>query len=624
MAAVVAFVPLCHLMLRAEAETPLHLLSGTLGDRHILVDQFGYRPQDAKVAVIRTPVAGYDAADIFSPGEHYVVRNLDSGQVVFTGSPTIWEQGRVETSSGDKGWWFDFSALKTPGHYEIMDLDRNAHSAPFAIAPDVYRKVLREAMRTYFYQRSGFAKREPYAQACWVDDPAYLGAHQDVAARDVTDPDNAQKAKDLRGGWFDAGDTNKYLTFAATPVHQLLAAFEDTPGPFTDDFGIPESGNGIPDVLDELRWELDWFARMQGPNGGVLLKVGALQYRAPEKPSQDSSARFYVPECSSSTIAAAAVFAHAALVFKQQRGLESYGAMLGKRAVQAWDRFDSLPDLDTQCDSGVVKAGNADKTGEEQRGTAAQAAIYLYGLTHDARYRRYVEDHYRAMQPYRDFGWGRYQQDQGRALLWFTRLAGVSTRVRNAISADFRREMNAASGVFGWRSDDDLYRAFMHDAQYHWGSLQPRANYGNVNLDAAHFTDKAADANVLPEAKASMRQRALETLHYFHGVNPFGMVFLSNMQGAGANRSVQRLFHAWYQSNYPTNSCGAAPGYVTGGANAQAAANGVPSFASPPVEQPMQKAYRDSNDPRLAAWTFNEPGIYYQSAYIKLLSEFVQ
>ena len=575
------------------------------------------------MAVIRSPVVGYDSGDAYSPGVHYVVRRLDDGKVVFAGTPVSWEQGQIQRSSGDKGWWFDFSALQSPGRYEIVDLDRSVHSVSFEIATNVYRKVLREAMRTYFYQRSGFPKREPYASACWVDEAAYLGRNQDASAHDVSDPENSSKVRDLQGGWFDAGDTNKYVTFAATAVHQLLAAFEDSPTAFTDDFGIPESGNGIPDVLDELHWELDWFMRMQGPNGGVVLKVGARQLTSPGRPSEDSSARFYVPECSSSTIAAAGVFAHAALVFKQQNGLEAYGALLVKRAVQAWDRFASLPVMDTHCDLQLVKAGNADKTVEEQKATAAHAAIYLYAATRDARYRHYVEDHYRELQPYRDFGWGRYQQDQGRALLRFTRMDGVPNSLRNAVAHDFQLQISSAQSVFGWHPGDDLYRSFLQDAQYHWGSLQPRANYGNVNLDAVNFANSGRDLAISQLVTANLRQRALETLHYFHGVNPMGMVFLSNMRVVGASRSVQRLFHVWYQAGYLTDTCGPAPGYVTGGANAQAADNGVPPYASPPVGQPVQKAYRDSDSPRLAAWTFNEPGIYYQSAYIKLLSEFI-
>jgi hypothetical protein len=50
----------------------------------------------------------------------------------------------------------------------------------------------------------------------------------------------------MRGGWFDAGDTNKYVTFAEDPVHQLLHAYSQNPDVWTDNFNIPESGNAFP------------------------------------------------------------------------------------------------------------------------------------------------------------------------------------------------------------------------------------------------------------------------------------------------------------------------------------------------------------------------------------------
>src|SRR5690606_18655139 len=110
--------------------------------------------------------------------------------------------------------------------------------------------------------------------------------------------------------------------FAAAPVHQLLSALEDAPAAFTDDFGIPESGNGIPDVLDEVKWEIDWLQRMQYPDGSVALKVGTIEHTKGIQPSLDRAARYYVPSCSSATIAAAGMFAHAALAFAPHESLE--------------------------------------------------------------------------------------------------------------------------------------------------------------------------------------------------------------------------------------------------------------------------------------------------------------
>src|ERR1700730_4936942 len=188
-------------------------------------------------------------------------------------------------------------------------------------------------MRTYFYQRSGFPKRRPYAQQCWEDEPAYAGAGQDTEARDITDRDNPAKVRTLAGGWFDAGDTNKYVTFAATAVHQLLNAYEQAPAAFGGDFWSPKSGNGAADGLDEVKWETDWLKRMQYPDGSAALKVGEIVDATGITPGQDRNPRFYVPSCTSATIAVAGMFAHAALVYGSIERLRNESVDLKVRAL---------------------------------------------------------------------------------------------------------------------------------------------------------------------------------------------------------------------------------------------------------------------------------------------------
>ncbi len=135
---------------------------------------------------------------------------------------------------------------------------------------------------------------------------------QDGEARSV-DRRRPATARDLRGGWFDAGDTTKYVTFAMSAVHQLLTAWERHPEVFDDDAGIPESGNGRPDIVDEVMVELRWLETMQRPSGGVLTKVGWIDFDDVTPPQRDRRPRFYEEVCSSSTIAAAGMFAHGAL-----------------------------------------------------------------------------------------------------------------------------------------------------------------------------------------------------------------------------------------------------------------------------------------------------------------------
>ena len=382
-------------------------------DAHILVDQFGYRPADPKVAVIRDPQVGYDHADQITPGPQYEVRRAEDGTVSLSGAITPWNGGAREASSGDIGWWFDFSSVNQPGVYFIYDPSRNVRSAVFRIDEMVYRDVLKAAMRTYFYQRSGFAKQRPYADACWTDALSYAGSNQDLQAHDITDRNNRGKIRNLSGGWFDAGDTNKYVTFANGAVHQLLTAYQTTPSVFTDDYRIPESGNGIPDILDEIRWELDWVGRMQYPDGSVALKVGDIINTKGGAPSTDDSPRYYVPACTSSTIAAAGMFAHAAYVFKDLGPLAADAHSFRGRAVAAWKNYQASAVKQTTCDSGEIRSSKADWSEMDQAQEAVVAAVYLFALTGDQVYGDYVKSHYRDTRPYRDIGWSRYNADQG-------------------------------------------------------------------------------------------------------------------------------------------------------------------------------------------------------------------
>jgi endoglucanase len=599
-------------------------------DAHILVDQFGYRPGDKKIAVIRTPKVGYDAASTFAPGTTYQVRRATDGEVVFSGKPSRWNGGAVEASSGDSGWWFDFSAVVTPGRYFLYDATQNLRSALFNIDIHVYKAALQAATRVYYYQRSGSsdgggAKRARYAGSCWVDERAYVGADQDTQAHDATDPHNSAKAHDLSGGWFDAGDTNKYVTLAVPAVHQLLTAYVNNPDAFTDDFGIPESGNGIPDLIDEVKYEIDWLKKMQyAADGSAALKVGAMGYPFASPPSSDKSPRFYLPSCTSATIAVSGMFAHAAYVYGRIPALAAEGNDLKQRALNAWKNYQGTATKQEHCDTGIVKSGNADWNAAAQDSAAVVAAVYLYALTDDPAYTAYIKAHYTVTRPYHDIGWSRYNPQEGEALLFYSTIDKADRSLAKTILGAKAADVGSHGDIYG-SNNDDLYRNLLNDAQYHWGSNQVRANYGNTNADIATYSIDVSSA-------AAYQERALDTLHYFHGVNPFAKVFLSNMSSYGATNSVNAIWHSWYWpgskwADAKAAACGPAPGYVTGGPVANAGSMGVPAELIPPINQPPQKSYRDWNgvvgNPQ-NAWVVSEPGIYYQAAYVELLSRYAR
>jgi hypothetical protein len=317
------------------------------------------------------------------------------------------------------------------------------------------------------------------------------------------------------------------------------------------------------------------------------------------------------------------MFAHAAYVFQRFAALSTESADLKSRAIKAWNNFVNAPKLQEHCDSGAVHMAGADLNAADQEAEAATAAIYLYAVTGDPAYQSYVEANYKKMRPYQDIGWSRYKPEQGEALLFYSSLPSADSKLRAEIRNDKLEDVRKGGGIYAFSADADLYRAYLNDAQYHWGSNGVRANYGTTNLDVTTYGVVKGDAE-------TYRERALGILHYFHGVNPFGMVYLTNMYADGATNSVNEIYHSWFAANTKwsdarTSPCGPPPGFLPGGPNGNAVQDGLPADINPPAGQPLQKSYRDWNggSPQ-NSWVVSEPGIYYQSAYIELLARLAQ
>ena len=595
----------------------------------ILVDQFGYRPNDQKIAVIvensesKQPLQSdiqnsqglqQEKQTIQSPKHHkYRLIDLDNHRNVYEADSVLWNNGQIHEQSGDIASWFDFSSVTQTGHFEIKNVATQEVSAPFVIAENPYKDVLIAATRMFFYQRSGFPKQTPYADSRWLDAAAFLGANQDTEAHFVNDKTNTSLAKDMHGGWFDAGDTNKYVTFADRAIHQMLDAYRQNPGIWTDDFNIPESNNGIPDILDEIQFELDWLQRMQDDDGGVFIKVGTLDHDGAQKPSLDTRPRYYGPKCSSSTIAAASMFAHAGWAFQTQPALAPVAEQLKTDAISAWQWYTSHPQQ-MDCDTQEIKAGDADLTAEEQNATALSAAVYLYALTRDSQYDDYVNQHYQDNCAFCYEEWAIYKTHLGNdALLAYTELEFANANLKADIKQRFRNLVTHSSSTYGSQQEKDPYLAYMPDDQYHWGSNAVKANYGLTNYDVVLY-------GVDTGKNQAYESRALNHLHYFHGFNPLGIVFLTNMYDYGSSYSANEMFHEWFGNgiydNAITSPSGPAPGYLTGGVNRGYTGEAELKGSS------IMKSYVDSNEPDLRMWEITEPAIYYQSAYLKLLSRF--
>lgn len=610
----------------------------------IVVDQFGYRTKAQKVAVLRRPVTGYDAGSEYTPGGEIELIEAESGASVFSAGAAAWNGGAQDPASGDMAWWFDFSKVTKPGRYFVADPRNRVRSAEFLIGDAVYRDVLKLALRTFFYQRAGQDKPAQLAGSAWADGASHLGPGQDSQSRSWLHKADTSTERDLRGGWFDAGDYNKYTAWHASYLLGLLHTYAEHPDLVGDDLRIPESGNGISDLLDEIVWGLDWLTRMQEPDGSVLCVQG-LDTASP--PSAATGPSYYGPPTTNASLQASGAFAYAATVFASSRvpALAERSADLTRRAQSAWQWSSANPDVTYYNNDETRQPGSGGLGGGQQepdeRGRAAsklEAAVYLYGQTHDRQFRDYVEAHSQTVLPVGSQN--QWTVNDQETLLHYASLAGVTPRVAEGIRASYLRALDSGSlfmkAVTG---AVDPYRAPL--AEYTWGSNQSKAQMGRMfALTAVHSLGAVSG-----DAPESAHLAAAEDyLHYLHGVNPLGLVYLTNMGGAGAEHSANTLYHSWFADGSQWDSVtahtpGPAPGFVVGGPNPYyalaACCADTPACSGagdadlckmdlhPPLGQPPMKSYRQFNDAWPAnSWEVTENQNAYQVAYVRLLAGF--
>lgn len=604
----------------------------------IVVDQFGYVPSLEKRAVIRDPQVGFDASRSFMPGGLYAVIDVRTGEAVYRGRPVAWKQGETDEMSGDRVWWFDFSALTTPGTYVVRDLDNRVESDPFEISRTVYRPVLRDAFKVFYYQRAGFEKREPYAARGYADGASHVGKGQDGQAQRYDSEGKMSTARDLRGGWFDAGDYNQYTSWTANYVSSLLASYLENPVVWTDDMGIPESGNGIPDVLDEVKWGLDWLERMQNADGSMLSILGRAEASPPSKAKEAS---LYGLENTSATVTAAGAFAMAAEVFRTQPNLVGIADTYQDRAMRAWAWAGDNPHerfYNNSEDQGTLDLGAGQQEVDEDRLNKKRliAAAQIFAATGEERFCKTVERLYRRVGGIKSDTANGFEGDLGFTMLRFAAVPGVPKRLSQRIGQDYSRAMSEWNGWGAVKDQADAYGAYVDG--YWWGSNATKARRGAV------FTQSVV-GGVDPASQSRAVNAASHYLHYLHGVNPMGLVYLSNMKAAGAERSVSTLYHAWFKDgsrdfdSTKTSRYGPAPGFLVGGPNSgyardECCVEGCGGFGdkvcrrpdiAPPVGQPPAKSYGEFNDGwPLNSWSVTENSLGYQADYLRLLSKFVQ
>ena len=602
--------------------------------KYIVVDQFGYRPSAKKVAVLRDPVMGNDASESFTPGTSYSVVNTSNNAQVFTAGPVIWQNGKTDSTAGDKVWWFDFSSFTTPGSYYVLDVQKNLKSYTFDIKEDIYNTVLKHAFRYFFYQRAGFAKKIPYAEAAWQDDASHLKALQDKNCRYYLTPNDASSEKNLSGGWYDAGDFNKYTTWTAGYIQQMLMAYEENPTAWTDDFNIPESNNGKPDILDEAKWGMNHLVRLQNSNGSMIALVG-LGHASP--PSSATEASKYGKVTTASTLRSAAAFAYGARVFRKA-GWACFADSLQTAAVKAWDWAIANPSVTWKNSNTGVGAGEQEVEDYSRLLYKLDAAVQLFGLTNDTKYKTFFDGNYEQshlVQWWYAYPYEHYEQE---VLLYYTTLSNATASVVNAIKERYSSAVIRENILGAYDNKRCSYLSYLDS--YVWGS-------NNIKAMQALQYYEAVKYNTNPTRSTDAMEAAEHYLHYIHGVNPLSQCYLTNMNSYGAEKSATQLYHSWFTDGSSkwdqvgVSTYGPAPGFLVGGANYQYSLDGCCTTSScgstannalcnnaaakAAIGQPPMKSFADINGQwPTNTWSITENSNGYQISYLRLLSKFIK
>jgi endoglucanase len=240
----------------------------------------------------------------------YSIKN-QSGTVVKTGTTstaTFWSDAQEYAAS------IDFSELEAEGEYTI---DVQGKKQTFTIGSDIYDDLSLASLKYFYYNRASTAITSKYGGA-WSRSSGLPDTQVRVHASAASSSRPTGTIISASKGWFDAGDYNKYIVNSGISTYTLLAAFEHFSSYYqSKNLNIPESNNSIPDILDEVVWNLDWMLTMQDPNdGGVYHKLTGLNFAGRIMPNRYTATRYVVKKSTAAALNFAAVTAVASRIFE--------------------------------------------------------------------------------------------------------------------------------------------------------------------------------------------------------------------------------------------------------------------------------------------------------------------
>ena len=516
----------------------------------VRVNQVGYLPKLEKVATV--------VSDSKQPLEYKL---LDAkGQAVSQGKTQVIG---TDAASGDSVHLVDFSSFTTPGKGYVLQVGVDK-SDSFDIEASIYHKLKHDALKYFYLNRSGTPIDQAYTPDPSLARPA--GHPKDEAP--CTKDAGCDYKLDVTGGWYDAGDYGKYIVNGGIAVWTLLNWYERTKhlGGDLSDWGdikgfVPESQNKTSDVLDEARWELEFFLKMQVPEGKP--NAGMVHHKIHDNewsalglaPHESKYARSIHPVSTAATLNFAAAVAQAARIWKDID--PKFAKTCLEAAERAWNAAKKNPSkFALRADTIGGGPYDDDKLADEFYWAAAE----LYVTTAKDAYLEEVKK-----SPLNDeFGNGASDgPDQAATPMTWQRidalgkisLAVVPSKLPAAAKEKYRAQIEKAAKAYLAIADHQGYRVPLEPAKngkYPWGSNSFVLN--NMLLMALGY-DFTKDAQLLRGVALGM--------DYLLGRNPMAQCYVT---GYGA-RPLQNPHHRFWA--HQTNAKYPKPpaGVVSGGPN---------------------------------------------------------
>ncbi|CAL9661278.1 Cellulase 1 [Streptomyces sp. enrichment culture] len=489
----------------------------------VRVNQVAYLPSGPKNATLVT-----DAAE----GLRWRLKDR-GGRVVAHG----WTVPRgTDVSSGQNVHSIDFGRYKKRGEGYTLVADGET-SRPFDIGTRAYETLLTDAAKFYYTQRSGLAIRDDLRPG-YARPAGHLGVAPNQGDTDVPcQPGVCDYRLDVSGGWYDAGDHGKYVVNGGISVWELLSTYERAlhartgdPSAFRDGtLDIPESGNKVPDLLDEVRWELEFLLKMQVPQGEPLAgmahhKIHDEQWTGlPLLPSDDPQKRELHPPTTAATLNLAAAAAQAARLYKPYD--REFAARALDAARTAWAAALAHPDVYADENDGIGGGAYPDRNIEDE---FYWAAAELYLTTGEKDFREFVLDspvHTADIFGPLGFDWARTAAAARLDLATVpSRLPGRDRVRRSVVEGADRYLATLKAHPYGIPYAPE-------DNKYDWGSTHQVLNNAVVLAGAYDIT-----------GAAKYRDGAVQTMDYVLGRNALNISYVTGYGEANAHNQHSR----WY------------------------------------------------------------------------------